>query len=202
MMKRKNKLSDFEGGEKGMLKKLLLCVLIGGFLNLIPFDKPQAQQGQPTWYIRGQGGILFTVTQLEEDAKVAGVTEWGFLRLVGLGDHIAIGGNYEALNNQGENWRDYRGKVYFFSRNVKANNAKRPVGMLGLWDPKPQIYLTLGPGWTDDAKQGEDGQVSFNSGFGVLFPLWGATPFVEFGGLYAMKEWVFSLTGGLQIGLY
>jgi len=60
-----------------MLKKLLLFVLIGGFFNLIPFDKPQAET-----IIYGGGQFLL---------KGANTDEFGGGSVVGFGLKVSEG---------------------------------------------------------------------------------------------------------------
>lgn len=181
-----------------MLKKIMLCVLIGGFFNLIPFDEPQAETLH-NYYFRIQGGVQATSSQLEQ-GDVWGTVKAEFLRPV-YKDMIAIGGTFENIKNADEDWRKYGGRAYFFSRTIEKDRVSKPGSGGGLSEEnKAQLYLFTGLGGTHESG-GSFAEGSYCGGVGLMFPLLGATTIVEFEASQMKKDWFFGLTAGWQIGL-
>jgi len=181
-----------------MLRKIILCVLIGGFFNLIWPDKPQAETLH-NYYFRITGGVRATDTQLK-NGDVWGTAKVSFLRPV-FKDMIAVGGNFENIKNADGNWENYGGTVYFFTRKVEKVEVSKPGSGKGLSEEnKAQIYLFTGLGGTHESG-GSFAEASFNGGVGLMFPMLGATTIVEFEATQMIEDWFFGLTAGWQIGL-
>ena len=151
------------------------------------------------YYFRIQGGVQATSSQLEQ-GELSGIVQVGFLRPV-YKDMIAVGGNLENIKNAGEDWRNYSGRVYFFTRSVEKVKVSKPGAGAGLSEEnKAQIYLFTGGGGTHESG-GSFAEGSFNGGVGLMFPLLGATTVMEFEASRMKDEWFFGLIGGWQIGL-
>lgn len=139
------------------------------------------------WFFKGQGGVFSTNSALK-DGEVWGTAQFEFVRIV-FGDHIAIGGTYQDINGAEEQWEDYAGAIYLYTRNPRLK--------------KFQPYLFTGGGLAHASKEGAEvfGEGSFNGGFGLLIPIFDMGAVVEFGGKNIDGDWLMRLTAGLQIGL-
>lgn len=181
-----------------MLKKILVLGMCVVLLNLIPFDKPQAETLH-NYYFQIQGGVMGTSSQLGE-GNVSGTAKVGFLRPV-YKDMIAVGGNFENIKNADSDWENYGGRVYFFTRSVEKAKVSKPGSGGGLTEEnKTQIYGFTGLGGTHESG-GSFAEASFGGGVGLMFPLMGATTIVEFEASQMKDDWFFGLTGGWRIGL-
>jgi len=165
-----------------MAKKLLIFVLIGGFLTLIGSDKPRAEND---WHFRGSGGVVFTQPDLKM-GDFEGTAEFGFLRTVWGSGKVAVGYQYWDLNSDTVNVENHAGKVYISARDLRELRFTPYIFSAGLF--------THGNGEKSI-------EPNFNGGFGLLVPVAGFVPFFEAGASKVSGEWFYSLLIGWQIPL-
>ena len=166
------------------MKKIMLMALF--LLILFPVITVSAQDQAPNWYLKSLGGVVATDAQLQK-GEVSGTAKIEFVRLV-YKDKIAIGGSYWDINNGDQQWEDYAGKIYFFGRNPKLEHFYPYLFIAGAVTHDPDGEKALG-------------DFTYDGGFGVIIPFIGVDFVGEFGAKHVDKDWLLSLTSGLQIGL-
>lgn len=169
-----------------MFKKLLLCVLIGGFFNLI-WPAPETWAQDHTKFIRGHGGLIATGEQIE-NGKV-----YGTFRIDGLFKTYkwiyGIVGFQDILTGKAVDGENYDAGVCYFTRDPNS--------------PKPQLYLIVGNGITHISGNGKSGEYTYGGGFGVLIP-WSALGVTLMGQIKVtqiVSDRLIHLSFGIQSGL-
>jgi hypothetical protein len=166
------------------VKKTLLVLAV-----LVAFCTSAFAVDETTW-LKGQGGATFNYSQLQK-SEFRAIANFEALQRV-WGKNVFIGVQYRDINNAPVgSWEDYTGKAYVYTRD--------PIGSITL--KKPQIYLMVGSGLAHQSNSDELGKFSFNGGCGILIPTGLANFIVELNGANIDKDWIVTVTAGIQVGI-
>jgi len=165
-----------------MVKKLLLCVVLAGFLlTAIP---AVAEDNMSNWFALGTGGVFTSYDELT-NGQVWGTAQFKFCRLI-YKDLIGIRGSYQDLNS-GTEWNDFGGEVIFFTRNPKTH--------------KFQAYIFTGTGLASNPAKNDIVNSSFAGGLGLIIPIGGIDWLIEGSAKMIDNKWVGMTTAGIQVQL-